>query len=100
MRSAVSEPPWMVRTDKILRRLREGRAIIHHRFMRLITQDGMNATKNLRCRWSFWLFSLLLIAAHVVAQTPSSEAQGGMIRGIVKSGNMPIPGAAVSISSG
>jgi hypothetical protein len=32
------------------------------------------------------------------AQPPASQAQGGIIHGVVKSGNMPIPGAAVSIS--
>jgi trimeric autotransporter adhesin len=34
------------------------------------------------------------------AQTPAVQAQGGTISGLVKSGNIPIPGAAISISQG
>jgi trimeric autotransporter adhesin len=44
---------------------------------------------------------LLLLASHPSpAQTPPTQQQVGTIRGIVKSGNMPIPGASVSISLG
>lgn len=45
----------------------------------------------------------MLVTLHVAAQTPPSEVPGGAIQGatihgIVKSSNMPIPGAAVLIS--
>jgi hypothetical protein len=41
---------------------------------------------------------LLLALDHVYAQPEATQPQTGAIHGIVKSGNMPIPGAAVSIS--
>ncbi|MGO9085529.1 MAG: TonB-dependent receptor domain-containing protein [Candidatus Sulfotelmatobacter sp.] len=44
--------------------------------------------------------SLLLARAALQAQTLSAQPQVGTIHGIVKSGNMPIPGAAVTISQG
>jgi trimeric autotransporter adhesin len=50
-----------------------------------------------------WIpLSLSLTAAFnpVQAQTQTVEPQGGTIHGLVKSGNMPIPGAVVSISQG
>src|ERR1700752_254167 len=66
--------------------------------MKLRAQEGETATKRLRCYQSLWSLSLLLVTLHIAAQAPPSEAPGGTIHGIVKSGNMPIPGAAVSIS--
>jgi trimeric autotransporter adhesin len=40
------------------------------------------------------------VALPPVAQTQTIEPQGGAIHGLVKSGNMPIPGAAVSVAQG
>ena len=47
---------------------------------------------------SVCLFLSLASATH--GQAPSKQAKVGTIRGIVKSGNMPIPGAAVTVSPG
>jgi hypothetical protein len=44
--------------------------------------------------------ALIVAPGLAQAQTPAVEAQGGTIYGLVKSGNIPIPGAAVSISQG
>ncbi|HYA24059.1 MAG TPA: TonB-dependent receptor [Terriglobales bacterium] len=44
--------------------------------------------------------SLSIAAGQLQAQTQATLPQGGTIHGIVKSGTMPIPGAAVSISLG
>ncbi|HXZ42587.1 MAG TPA: carboxypeptidase-like regulatory domain-containing protein, partial [Terriglobales bacterium] len=46
----------------------------------------------------FLCLPLLIALYHLQAQTQATQPQGGTIHGIVKSGNMPIPGAAVSIS--
>ncbi|MGA8620622.1 MAG: TonB-dependent receptor [Candidatus Sulfotelmatobacter sp.] len=48
----------------------------------------------------FWLLLLYspLLLDHAHAQTLPAQAPRGTIYGMVKSGNMPIPGAAVSIS--
>ena len=52
----------------------------------------------------FWVLPLcvaLTVAfSRLQAQTAPVEPQGGTIYGLVKSGNMPIPGAAISISQG
>ena len=50
--------------------------------------------------WVLLLCAALTVPDHLQAQTPAVEAQGGTIYGLVKSGNIPIPGAAVSISQG
>jgi hypothetical protein len=42
----------------------------------------------------------LIVFEFAYAQAPPAPSQGGTIRGIVKSGNLPIPGASVSISPG
>lgn len=48
----------------------------------------------------FVLLGLIVLLAHdrMHSQTQPAQPAGGTIHGIVKSGNMPIPGAAVSIS--
>lgn len=51
----------------------------------------------------FWLLLSCVIvfsAGNALAQTPPVQLQGGKIHGVVKSGNSPIPGAAVSVSLG
>jgi len=53
-----------------------------------------------RARIFLLSLSLLLARAGLQAQTQSDQPQAGTIHGIVKSGNMPIPGAAVTISRG
>ncbi len=65
--------------------------------MGLKAQYGLSATK--KRHFCTWGLLLLLITLQVVAQTQPQAVQGGTIHGVVKSGNMPIPGAAVSISS-
>lgn len=68
----------------------------------------MIAMGRLTARCLMASLTLMLAVNHVRAQTQavpsqsaqSPSAQGGKISGIVKSGNMPIPGAAVSISLG
>lgn len=47
------------------------------------------------------IFSLCVVVllGPAQGQTPPTQQQSGTIRGVVKSGNMPIPGAAVSIST-
>jgi len=52
------------------------------------------------------LLSLILLLAFVrahaqiqPAQPQPSQPAGGTVRGVVKSGNMPIPGASISISN-
>jgi trimeric autotransporter adhesin len=42
----------------------------------------------------------LISARDLYSQTEAPQPQGGTIHGIVKSGNMPIPGAAITISQG
>ncbi len=64
--------------------------------MGLKAQSGGYATK--KHHFCMWGLLLLLITLQAAAQTQPPEAQGGTIHGIVKSGNMPIPGAAVLIS--
>jgi trimeric autotransporter adhesin len=45
-------------------------------------------------------FALLLLPNQASAQTSTGQPQGGTIHGVVKSGNIPIPGAAVVITPG
>lgn len=63
----------------------------------------MIATCRLEFRHVFLVLSLLLVFDYARGQNQTEQLQspqtaGGRIHGIVKSGNMPIPGAAVSIS--
>ena len=72
--------------------------MIHHRFMDLRAQDRLLTAKKVCRHWFFGALSLLLVTLQAAAQTLPSEPGAGTIHGIVKSGNMPIPGAAVLIS--
>src|SRR5580658_1342509 len=89
---------------KLYRRIREGPVIIASKVtVRRLGGGLMMASRRLVCRPLLLGLTLSLVldcarAQSPPAPTPSTPATGGTIHGVVRSGNMPIPGAAVSVS--